>query len=94
MSKKSYLKLLFSFELDSKISNFMKNRAASCQIFPILGTACPIGHEAALRPISCSSTGCNSLLNNAEKNNKGKLNSRYNSKSLTISCFFEVEKFS
>ena len=57
MSKKSYLKLLFSFELDSKISNFKKNRAASCPIFPILGTACPklgtacpIGHEAALRP--------------------------------------------
>ena len=57
MSKKSYLKLLFSFELDSKIQNFKKNRAASCPIFPILGTACPklgtacpIGHEAALRP--------------------------------------------
>jgi hypothetical protein len=40
-SKKSYWKLLFSFELDSKISNFKKNRADSCPILPILGTNSP-----------------------------------------------------
>ena len=51
MPKKSYLKLPFSFELDSQISNFKKYRPAPCPVFPILGTACPIGHEAALRPI-------------------------------------------
>ena len=33
MSKKSYLKLLFSFELDSEIKNLKKNRVASCRIF-------------------------------------------------------------